>query len=371
MTRASPSYRSLWLPDLLGLFALVAIATVPFLSPDLDLRIMRHFLAPGTVNWPGEAAPLWRFLYRFGTLPAVVVALAGLAVAVLAPFLPRLVPWRRQAAFLFLTLMLGPGLFVNTIFKDHWGRPRPRQVVELGGNQTYQCFYERGTAGRGKAFPCGHSSMGYYFVVLYFLNRRNRPGRALILLAGALIFGTLIGLARMAAGAHFPSDVAWSSVFPAAVAWLLYYFILDIPGHRDGATPSNAFWNSRLLIWLGLPLAGATLAAFLFATPQFKEVSYDFTMASAPPPVIELQCTDRVKIIETVDSNMFNRIRITGEIQGFGWPWSHLTIAAGPLDGAPEGQHFLLTVQPRGTFSELDGTLVVRAPPGTAYIRKR
>ena len=25
---------------------------------------------------------------------------------------------------------LGPGLVVNVLFKDHWGRPRPREVVD-------------------------------------------------------------------------------------------------------------------------------------------------------------------------------------------------------------------------------------------------
>jgi hypothetical protein len=40
---------------------------------------------------------------------------------------------RMYGLFILLSVILGPGLLVNLVFKDHWGRPRPRQVVALGG----------------------------------------------------------------------------------------------------------------------------------------------------------------------------------------------------------------------------------------------
>ena len=42
----------------------------------------------------------------------------------------------RAAVFLVLSLLLGPGLLVNVILKDNWGRPRPGSVVEFGGTQS-------------------------------------------------------------------------------------------------------------------------------------------------------------------------------------------------------------------------------------------
>jgi len=33
-------------------------------------------------------------------------------------------------------MIIGPGLLVNTVFKEHWGRARPSQVEEFGGQQT-------------------------------------------------------------------------------------------------------------------------------------------------------------------------------------------------------------------------------------------
>jgi len=161
----------------------------------------------------------------------------GLATFLIGSRHPTLTRWRRHGLYLFLVLAIGPGLLVNTIFKDHWGRPRPRQVTEFGGNMQFRSVLERGAPGRGKSFPCGHSSTGYYFVAFYFLLRRRRKTIAYLAITGAAIYGTLIGLARMAAGGHFASDVLWSAFFPALAAFFLYYFILRIPHHEDQTAP--------------------------------------------------------------------------------------------------------------------------------------
>ena len=39
--------------------------------------------------------------------------------------------------FLVAVLVVGPGLVANSIFKDNWGRARPREVVELGGTKPF------------------------------------------------------------------------------------------------------------------------------------------------------------------------------------------------------------------------------------------
>ena len=270
---SAPSYRSLWLPDLLWILALVAVATVPFLTPTLDIKLLSLFYHGGADRpWPHEFDPFWRFLYTFGPWPALLTALTGLGVVVAASYRPGLARWRRHAAFLFLTMALGPGLFVNTLFKDHWGRPRPRNVTELGGTMTCQAFHEHGVPGRGKSFPCGHSSMGYYFVVAYFLFRRHHRKLGIAAWLGAATYGTLIGVARMAAGAHFASDVLWSAVFPVAVAWLLYYFIMRIPQTEDNPVmdADTSPWRSRWLTWGAPPLAAAAIAAVLLGTPAFS-----------------------------------------------------------------------------------------------------
>ena len=36
-------------------------------------------------------------------------------------------------------MALGPGLMVNTIFKDHWGRPRPVMLEVFSSAQPFVC----------------------------------------------------------------------------------------------------------------------------------------------------------------------------------------------------------------------------------------
>ncbi len=359
---------------------LVLAAGVPFLSPALDLKLSSLFYQGGQNQhpWPLKFNSVLCYFYTLGTLPALLTALTGLGVLVAAYYRTTWRRWRRQAAFLFLTLVIGPGFFVNTVLKDHWGRPRPKMVTEFRGRCEYQCFYEKGNGGQGKSFPCGHSSMGYYFVVLYFLARRRHKLIRFSLLAGALAYGTLIGIARMAAGAHFASDVLWSAVIPCLIAWILYYFVLKIPFYEDQPTDPTvkSGWQTRWLLWLAPPLAAATIAAVLLGTPAFERIDItEVIPTNSTAVIVEMVvaipddahpdfCFVEQKSAPTSPA----RIQITGEVQGFGWPWNQFPYHAAwsQTNGIPL---LRFTCIPKGKFSELDGYLTIEAPPGTQVRR--
>lgn len=375
---SSSHYRRLWIPDLTWILLLIITATVPFLSPTLDLKILSWFYQPALAHpWPLEFNGFFRFIYNFGTLPALITAVTGLGILVMARYRPSWTQWRRHAAFIFLTLVIGPGFFVNTAFKDHWGRPRPKMVTEFGGRMEYQCFHEKGISGRGKSFPCGHSSMGYYFVVLYFLARRRKKIVRLSLLAAALGYGTLIGIARMAAGAHFASDVLWSAVFPCLTAWVLYYFVLKIPFHEDhpAAVATTSIWRAKWLLWLAPPLAIATIGAVLLSTPVFSEIVYNEATPKAGISIMDLVVAkpgqpfpDFCVVEQKTSASNSARIIITGEIQGFGWPWSKIRYTA--TWSETNGMSRLrFTCIPKGKFTELEGHLMIEAPAGTQINR--
>lgn len=381
MIESSPSpYRKLWLPDLAWIFLLVIVAVLPFLTPFMDLTLLSwcYQAGPDQHPWPLKFNSFFRIFYTLGTLPALFTALAGLGVLVAARSRPALKRWRRHAAFVFLTLVIGPGFLVNTVFKDHWGRPRPKMVTEFRGQLEYQCFYEKGIRNSGKSFPCGHSSMGYYFVVLYFLARRHRKVIRFSLLAGAMLYGTVIGVARMASGAHFASDVLWSAVFPCLTAWVLYYFVLKIPFHEDHPADLSApsAWQTKWLLWLAPPLAVATIAAVLLATPAFEKIDVTAVVPDGKGPVmVEMEVASPGKphadfcFVEQKESaSQPPRILITGEVQGFGWPWNQIPyhFTWGQTNGIPL---LRFTCIPKGKFSELDGHLTIEVPPGTTVIR--
>jgi lipid A 4'-phosphatase len=167
--------------------------------------------------------------------------------------------WRidgRGAAFLLLALALGPGVIVNTALKDHWGRARPAQVAEFGGAAQFtpaplpaqQCA-------RNCSFPAGHPAIGFYLGAFAMLADARTRRRALA--ATAIVAGAAMGLARMAQGGHFLSDVVFSGLIVTGTNWLLYQAILV----KDWLRPLARIGPPRRV---ALP-ALALLAALVFS----------------------------------------------------------------------------------------------------------
>src|SRR5688572_19370399 len=118
----------------IALAVLATTGVVFALWPGLDLAIARLAFSPGT------GFPL-QFDSTLGLLRDVSMIIVGVLVApaILSPIVRLLRPDRpplvspRASIFLIVTLLIGPLLLANAGFKDHWSRPRPREVVEFGG----------------------------------------------------------------------------------------------------------------------------------------------------------------------------------------------------------------------------------------------
>jgi lipid A 4'-phosphatase len=200
------------------LFLALLLASIAIRTAGLDLSVERRFFQPGaTPRWWGVDRQPWEALYRYGTFPGLIIGALSL-IGIPASLLLRRMR-RHLRAFLLLAcvLAIGPGLLVNTVCKEHWGRPRPRDIVEFGGNQPFVPVglpVDRG----GHSFPSGHAAMGFYLLTFYILWRKERPAAAAGMLLLGLAAGVLIGIERMAVGAHFPSDVLWAGGIVALVA---------------------------------------------------------------------------------------------------------------------------------------------------------
>jgi len=139
---------------------------------------------------------------------------------------------RRQTAFLILSLALGPGLLVNSVLKEHFHRPRPAHVEEFGGQAAFQPFYQAvGGCEKNCSFPSGETAAAFWTLApaLLVQGPLRLPAVAL-----ALAFGLGTGLLRMAAGAHFLSDVLASGVLMTALIAMLW--ILLRPDRREDLT---------------------------------------------------------------------------------------------------------------------------------------
>lgn len=203
--------------------AALLAGTLLIAATGADLKVSSFFHMNGA--WPVGGTQPWHFLYQYGYYPAYILGAAALALFATGFFLPEAAPHRKGAAFMVVLLLLGPGLLVNTAFKDHWGRPRPRDIVQFGGTQTFHQPWEKGEAGKGKSFPSGHCASAFYLAMPFFALRRRSPRTAARIFTLGMIYGVIMGVARISQGGHFVSDVlwAWGGVHLTAVA--LYYLM--------------------------------------------------------------------------------------------------------------------------------------------------
>lgn len=183
-------------------------STMLIASTGLDIKISSIFSMAGT--WPMTNLFPWRQLYLIDRAPAIVLAGAALFIAGYSYKKPALKHWRKAGLFLALFLIIGPGLIVNSGFKDHWGRPRPREIVQFGGKKEFLQPWQKGISGGGRSFPSGHSSAAFFMIAPFFIYRRRKPGIARNWLVGGMIFGVLMSLTRIIQGAHFLSDNLWA-----------------------------------------------------------------------------------------------------------------------------------------------------------------
>jgi lipid A 4'-phosphatase len=212
--------RKPWLePAAVTLF--LVVSTVLIAWSGADLAVSAPFCMEG--KWSiGYLFP-WQALYRLERIPAVVLALFGLAAWAASFFRRDRRHWRRSGVFLVLLLALGPGLLVNTAFKEHWGRPRPRDIVQFGGEKQFLQPWQRGEVGNGSSFPSGHASVAFYMTAPFFIYRRSNKRLARIWLMGGLTFGVFMSIARITQGGHFLSDTLWSWGMIHLTAMMLYY----------------------------------------------------------------------------------------------------------------------------------------------------
>jgi lipid A 4'-phosphatase len=228
---------------LYGVLFAAAVALF-LLVPGLDLATSRLFYEPGQ----GFVLAHWLpAVFISDLVPWVAWSIAALVIAAaLWLYLVERPLWRfdrKALIFLVAAVALGPGLIVNTIFKNHWGRARPAQITAFGGLHhftpaplpAHQCV-------TNCSFVCGHAALGFSLVAFAFLLPPGPSRRRAT--AAALAFGAFIGLDRIALGRHFLSDVVFAGLFVYGTTAVLYWWIVV----RDGlASPLLV----RFYLWSG------------------------------------------------------------------------------------------------------------------------
>jgi len=287
-----PNRRKQLLLDFLPVILLLAVGTVIFRITDWDLAFAQWARAnDGT--WTDGETGLWNVLYKIGTLPAILTVIAAITILLMGLRSAKWSRFRRPGIYLIFVLALGPGIIANTILKDHWGRPRPRDVAELGGQYRFEDILTIDLASPGKSFPCGHATMGFFFFAGYFLLRSRHRAAAHGFLWFALIYGTLIGVARLIQGGHFASDTLWA----AGIIWLVCAALAHALRLDQPFTPPTTFrpvkWPTLFAVGLLLP---AVIFGALLATPISHSSNFEATTSQATK--ISIKAIDGIVIIQ-------------------------------------------------------------------------
>lgn len=230
------------------LTAALVVICVFAAAPGLDLAISAAF-----TDGAGQ------FTLAQGALPSAVNAVlkrtlelwALLCVLVAAGALI----WRarpesglRNWLFLAVTYLTGPGLIVNQILKEQFGRARPVQTTAFGGEMEFtpvlqiadQCL-------SNCSFTSGETAMsGAAAFTLAALLWRGGPVRRAVLLALAAGLTGFTIYMRVALGRHFASD-ALLSVCIVALVTLASYRLFGIATARADFTAAALAADARAL----------------------------------------------------------------------------------------------------------------------------
>lgn len=222
---------------------LVVAATAIFLVwPGLDLWFSGLFYEPGGGFLLSREPALVAFRRSSDiVLIAVSAAVVGSVVLKIArPDRPSLIP-PRASLFLATTLALGPGLVVNLILKNNWGRPRPVQIEAFGGDAPFVGVWEFSDyCARNCSFVSGEASSAIWIMsIALVVPPRWRP--VTFVVAG--IYALALSFNRIAFGGHFLSDVMISWGLTLMIVTAVYRFLY--------VDPPAAFTNESLDAALG------------------------------------------------------------------------------------------------------------------------
>ena len=230
------TYRSTSFAAVIILAAVTAVTLVIFRTyPEIDTVISQWFFTSGEC-WQDQKPPNcgrftllhdtdWRDFRSFGyRLPT---SFGLVMVFYLLILLSRKIPASNselsKPIISLLVLLVGPILLVNLILKELWGRPRPYQTEQFGGEFPY---VSPGTitdfCQSNCSFVSGEASAAFWMMTFILFV----PGIwRWVFGIGIAALSTGISLLRVSFGRHYISDVIMSALFTLLIFAIIYLIV--------------------------------------------------------------------------------------------------------------------------------------------------
>ena len=131
--------------------------------------------------------------------------------------------YRTLAGIISLLAVINPLLFVQ-IVKILCGRIRFRDLNLPEFTNFTPWFLPPGLSSDGRSFPSGHTAMGWMLLPLLMVvkDRKIKDPYRIVVTVLVIGWGLFVGLSRIVVGAHYASDVLFSTGMAAIVTLLLY-----------------------------------------------------------------------------------------------------------------------------------------------------
>ncbi len=207
----------------LYIWVLFLVSSLVFITfPQIDLYISDLFY--NGKEFPLNGSAVEEFFYHSVRPVILFLALGSIAV-----FFYNLISKNnlfgingKVMLFLLLVLSIAPGLVVNAMLKENWGRARPNQTMHYGGDKEFTPAFVMSNQG-GYSFSSGHTAAAFSLIGFALLAKNRKKFWMLL----AITYGVLVSLARVAAGGHFFSDVVTSFFIVYIFTHILYKLIIE------------------------------------------------------------------------------------------------------------------------------------------------
>lgn len=202
-----------------GLFLFSAVIFIFF--PQIDLFITSLFY--DGKSFPANGTWIEGFFY-FSVKPIIIVLVISTLLLFLYNFFGKkniLNVNAKVVLYILLVLGVAPGLIVNATLKENWERARPSQTTNFGGTQEFTPAFIPTDQG-GYSFSSGHAAAAFSLIGFVLLAKKRKKTWMTI----AVVYAVFVGVARMASGGHFLSDVLTSFFIVYIFTYMFYGLLL-------------------------------------------------------------------------------------------------------------------------------------------------
>jgi len=201
---------------------LIFLGVALYFFPEFDLAISR-LIFDETTKFYLSNEPILKVIYKSVNLLAITMALGVIAAYLYQLYTKKSIKYfdKKALVYIFMVFAFGSGVIVNLGLKQNFGRARPAEIVQFGGEKKFTpaavVNWEYGK--ECDSFSCGHCSFALGFIAFFFLFRKRW------ILITALGYGLIVSLGRILQGGHFFSDFIFSWIVMLLTAKLLYDYM--------------------------------------------------------------------------------------------------------------------------------------------------